>query len=615
MKPTVAKKQNIGIPVALIIVAGLLAYANSFSGVFVFDDLLLITKNPRIWHLFPIREYFSEMPRPTVSLTFTFNYWLGRLNPWGYHLLNLVIHLLAALTLFGIIHRTLARLKSFSGNSARWLALCVSLLWVVHPLQTQSVTYIIQRDESLMGLFYLLTLYCAIRFAESPQQRQWGIGSIFSCALGMGCKPVMVTAPLTGLLYDRIFLESSFSQIFRKRGGFYAGLAATWLFLAVLLMAIHEPAHTHTVGFSMKNLSPLQYAVNQPQVIWHYLRLAFCPHPLIFDYAWPVAKSLRTLFLPALGIAFLLLAILWGFRRYPKTAFLGASFFLLLAPTSSFVPIADLMYEYRMYLPLAPLIALVVMGGYHILRTLFPSQPNLRKTLAAALVGIAAVLASLLTFQRNKVYHDDITLWSDVVAKRPDSARAHCNLGVALQDRGGAVEKAAWHFREALRLNPEISDGQIVYNNLGICLLQLEQVDEAITQFQQSLKMRPDFADTYVNLANALVKKKQYTEAISACNQAIRLDPALAQAYLSMGNVYLYQGKPNEAKTFYTKAVQLKPDYAEAHNNLGSTLALLGNLDEAIIHFKQAIQINPRHTSARENLSLALQQKQSKPSP
>ncbi|MGD0090515.1 MAG: hypothetical protein ABSE73_11400, partial [Planctomycetota bacterium] len=249
----------------LIIAAGTAAYANSFRGVFQFDDarLLKAAGMQRLWPPWESMFYKEFVTRPVVGFTLAANYAIGRLQPWGYHAVNLAVHILAGLVLFGLARRTLAgpRLRERIGGAATALALSMTLLWLLHPLQTESVTYVTQRAEALMGLFFLLTLYCAARaFAapltlpcpqrgegkipnlSSPQGgegrvrgRGWQIAALTACALGMGCKQVMVTAPLLVLLYDRTFAAGSFKAALQRRRRFYAGLAATWLILAAEL--------------------------------------------------------------------------------------------------------------------------------------------------------------------------------------------------------------------------------------------------------------------------------------------------------------------------------------------------------------------------------------------
>ena len=347
-----------------LVAFGAAAYFSSLHGVFIFDDKPAIVENPAIRQLWPLGPILRG-PRPVADLTFAVNYAIGDFHVIGYHLVNLAVHILAALTLFGIVRRTLSLppLAERFGSAASALALAVALLWMAHPLQTESVTYIVQRAESLMGLFYLLTLYCAIRGFSSPDHRApWHAAAVAACALGMAVKPVMVSAPLVVLAYDRLFVAPSLKSALRRSGRLYLGLAATWLILALLVS--RYPAGQPTAGFGMELLTPWQYARTQFGVIAHYLALSFRPWPLCLDYGWPVAWDVRDILPPALLVLALAGATLACLRRASPLAFPGVWFFLILAPTSSVMPIHDLCFEHRMYLPLAAVVALTVTGAY-----------------------------------------------------------------------------------------------------------------------------------------------------------------------------------------------------------------------------------------------------------
>ena len=271
----------------LVIVAAVWAYHDSLCDAFVFDDIPHISENLCIRRLWPPWDVLSHSSRPVVNLSVAVNYALGGLNPRGYHVFNVAVHIFVALTLYGVVRRTLLSqsLPPAFGRAAWPLAGAATLIWLVHPLQTESVTYTIQRGESLMSLFYLLTLYCVIRSDGASRENWWRIGAVVSCALGMACKPVMVTAPLVTLLYDRAFLVKSWREVWRRRGWLYAGLAASWLLLPPLL-ANAPTEWKASAGFEFQGIPPLQYARMESVAIVRYLRLAFGPHPLCLDYGW-----------------------------------------------------------------------------------------------------------------------------------------------------------------------------------------------------------------------------------------------------------------------------------------------------------------------------------------
>ncbi|MEW6213307.1 MAG: glycosyltransferase family 39 protein, partial [Acidobacteriota bacterium] len=278
----------------LIIVAlGALAYLNSFEGAFVFDDEAFVA-TPDVQRLWPPwQAMFSpnNISRPLIGLSLAINYAISGTDTWSYHLLNLLVHISSALALFGIVRQTLMseRLREQFGEKAMSLSLIVALVWMVHPLQTQAVTYVIQRCESLMGMFYLVTLYCAIRSFDAPNKRRWYAAATAACLGGMMSKQVMVTAPLMVLLYDWMFSARSLKEALKRRRGLYAGLVSTWVVLAATTIA--SPVN-ETAGFGVKGISPLRYFVLEFEVIAHYLRLSFWPDPLVLDYKWPTTGTL-----------------------------------------------------------------------------------------------------------------------------------------------------------------------------------------------------------------------------------------------------------------------------------------------------------------------------------
>ena len=317
----------------LLPLAALLAYANTFQASFLFDDLSILVRNPHIRTLLPI----SLSPRWLVNLSLKLNYQLHGYHVSGYHLVNLLIHVAAGLLLYGILRRTLTRasLRDTFGHAAAPLALVVAALWTLHPLQTESVTYICQRYESMMGLCLLGTLYSFIRSVDAvtPRARRlWGNTALIVCLLGMGTKEVMVVTPLLVWGYDVCFVSRSWLGPWRERGRLHAALFLSLgvLVMFELLMLSHAiAAEAGVIG----GLSPSRYLASQTEVILHYLRLTVLPRGLCLDYDWPAAAGWGDVWWQTLVVAALCLVSLWGLLRRHPAGFLGAAFFLLLAPT------------------------------------------------------------------------------------------------------------------------------------------------------------------------------------------------------------------------------------------------------------------------------------------
>ena len=513
----------------LIIAAGIGAYHNSLQGPFIFDDVSCILDNPHIRHLWPIWDAMSTHTesavngRPVVCLTLAVNYALGGLNVWGYHAFNLTVHLLAALVLFGILRRTFEgeKLRDRFGAAAVWLAAAIALIWEVHPLQTECVDYIVQRTESLMGLFLLLTLYCTLRGSQSSRPRVWYLAAVVSCALGMGSKEVMVGTPLIVLLYDRVFLAASFREQWRQRWGLYVGLAGMWLILARVVAGEHYTV----VGFG-RGVSSWHYLETQSGVIPYYLRLCFWPRPLVIDYNdWPVANSLGDVWSDAVAVMVLLGGAIWACKRHPGLGFLGAWFFLILAPTSSFLPIVgEAASERRMYLPTAAVVTLTVIGAFALGKRLLNKQQGV--ALGCVAGGFVVVLFTFLTIQRNRDYDSAMTIWQDTVEKRPNNPRAHNGLGLALMQTG-KVQEAIGQYEQALRLKPNSFEAD---TDLGIALLHAGQVQEAIAHYERALCIKPDYARAYYNWGVALEQAGQVQEAIQHYEQTLRIQPDFVQA-------------------------------------------------------------------------------------
>jgi Flp pilus assembly protein TadD len=554
-----------GLGIPLLLAAGLFAYHNSLHGAFVFDDLPAIPQNATIRALWPLSAVLSPPAltsvtgRPLVNLSLALNYALAGESVVSYHVFNLAIHLLAALVLFGIIRRTLHG-PGLEIREATGIATVAVLLWVVHPLTSESVDYTIQRTELLMGLFFLLTLYCAIRAFESPGRWGWYAAAVASFALGMGSKEVIVVAPVIVLVYDWLFRSPSLSNAFRRHWRLYAGFAGVLVLFVLLVATRFRGVFAGMVG---RAVTPWEYALTQSGVIVHYLRLAFWPHPLVGDYdGWPIAASVRSV-LPFLAVVVALVALtLWGLARRRKLAFLGVWFFFILAPTSSFRPIpSEIAGERRMYLPLAAIVVLLVLVGRALL-----SRWGAPRAVAITLVAGLAVTLALATVRRHDVYRTTLSFWSDVVAKRPGNPRAHMQLGDYFRARREDKEALA-HYFEAVRLRPDSAKAQY---DLGIVLASQGRLDEAIEHYRETLRILPENAAAHNNLAAVLESRRDLDGAIEHYQEAIRIEPRYAIAHYNLALALGQRGRTEEEIQHLEAAVRLQPNFAQARRTLGA---------------------------------------------
>jgi tetratricopeptide (TPR) repeat protein len=530
--------------VAFLVVTVSATYANSFHGPFIFDDVPSIVENQSIRHLGSAQvlaaspDAITTTGRPVVNLSLAINYAIGGLAVEGYHAVNLAVHMLAALALFGLVRRTLLlpRLSARFGAAATGLALAVALLWAVHPLQTESVTYIVQRAEAIVGLFYLLTLYCLLRGATTAHGSGWYAAALAACTLGMASKEVMVTAPLVAVLYDQIFVTGSFKETLRRRRSLWLALASTWVLLALLLSSSHNRAGS--AGFGL-GVTVWEYAWTQFGCIVHYLRLTFWPNPLVLDYGFALANTVAEI-VPAAVIVFVLLAAtVAALALWPELGFLGVWFFAILAPTSSFVPLpSQTEAEHRMYLPLAGVAVLVVLAIHRSLGR----GPRSRQV-GFALVSIVAAVLGWRSFCRNEVYQSDLAIWQDTVRNNPSNYRAYLSLGQAHDGRG--------------------------------------QFDAAVRAYDQALLLRRDFVEAYNNRGAAYEAMGQLEAALKDYDKAIDLQPAATEAHCNRGNIHQRMGHYEAAIADYDKALALKPNLAAAYQNRAIAHSQMGTFDKA----------------------------------
>lgn len=587
--------------VVVIVAAGLAAYSNSLQGEFVFDDVPAIVENKSICNLsrldevlLPVEKY--DYYRPVLNLSLALCYSVGKLNTVPYHCFNLGIHLGAALTLFGLVRRTLLRCPHDSRlpDASTALAFVASLLWVLHPLQTESVTYVVQRCEAMFGLFSLLSLYCVVRGATSAHVG-WYVGAVTACAFGMGSKEATAVTPLLILLYDRTFLASSLRETLQKRWGLYLALAMTWGMLAPAILMSQagrlEPAR-HSV-------TSWEYARTQFGVVVHYLQLSFWPAPLCLDYGWPVAESARDIVPPAAGLGVLALLVLWALARHPKWGFLGAWFFLAIAPSSSAVPILDLAFEHRMYLPLASLVVAAVVGSYLAMVRLAARRSSPRSALSVASVCLsvfAAITLGILTSQRNDDYRTALRIWQDTVTKAPGNPRAHANLGALLAEQG-RVDEALACYRKASQLEPDRAEAYC--NDHGYYLMKGGRVNEAVLQLQKAVEIKPDYANAHNNLGRAWMLLGQFDEAAVHYQRAGEIEPRNAQFQHNLSHALVQAGRVGEAIKHCQRALELRsellgerhPEYAATLNNLGLMYQSVGDHARAEAMTRRATEI------------------------
>jgi len=549
----------------------------------------------------------SSANRPLGNLSFALNYYFNGLNPKGYHVVNITIHILTAIFLYFLFKSILSiPLLSTRYGHSDVIAFFAALVWLVSPLQTQSVTYIVQRLNSMAAMFYVLSFlsYVKGRLAGDKRQRWlWFAGSILSCILALASKQNAAMLPFFILLCEWFFFQDLDSKWMKRNLKYFFGVVITFCLIAFLYLGINPIEKLKSLNdFAHHEFSLTERILTQFRVVIYYLSLIFYPNPsrLNLDYNFPISHTLidplSTIFCLGAIIALVGLSVYLS-KKDRLVSFCILWFFGNLIIESSVIPLA-IIYEHRTYLPSMFIYLLAVVLGYRYIKI---------KWLGVALICIVVSVFSLWTYERNSVWSNPITLWSDCVKKSPQKARPHNNLGMALDDRGYIAE-AEKQYTEALKINPDYAEA---HNNLGISLKNQGKISEAIKQFYEALRIDPNFAKAHNNLGNALIKQQGVTdEAVSHLKEALRLNPKYAEAYDSLSVALIQKGKSDEAITLLKKALQINPDIAATYVNLGIALMLKGKTNKAIVYFNKALQINPNLPEPHINLGIILYNKE-----
>jgi len=601
LQPARVSGWSITLAAGVLILVIVWVYANSWTVPFVFDDHAAIQLNPTIRQFTdlaavfsPPGEGFTVDGRPVLNFSLALNYAISGTAPWSYHALNLLIHIAAALVLLDTVRRTLLRLQGPSNRTtvlsglnpteATALGFAVALLWAIHPLQTESVTYVIQRAESLMGLFYLLTLYGFIRAVESVDARikfGWGLFSWAACGLGMGTKEVMVSAPLLVLVYDGVFVSSDWSAALRQRWIYYLALASTAA--GLLALVFNSGSRGGTSGFGLE-VSPWMYWSTQFEALIHYLRLSFWPSPLIFDYGVQWTEALTDVLPYAVPVVALVVAIAVACWRRLLAGFLGVFFLAILAPTSVVPGNRQTLAEHRMYLPLAAVIAWVIVALYVWIKS---TRPRAMLGWGGLLLAMMALPLGVLTVRRNEVYQSELSLYRDTVLSRPGNASAHTNLGNLLRD-ARQTDEAITHYEAALRIRPNYPQA---HYNLAIALSDSRLMAQAIDHYETALRLKPDYHEAHNNLAIALARTGRDVEALPHLLAAVRFSPSYIEARFNLGLVLVRLGRVAEAIQAYNETLMLDPNFYRAHEAKGYALQLMGREREAVTELAAAARL------------------------
>jgi tetratricopeptide (TPR) repeat protein len=547
--------------IILILLLGLLAYSNTFTAPFAFDDAMIIPQNPEIKDVSNIPSFFAGKSapfasRPLMLATFALNYHFGGLDTKGYHAVNLALHLINAMLLYFLVLLT-GRHLGYKEDDARLASVFSALLFTLHPLQTEGVTYIVSRSMLFSATFYLLGTILFLKAVTSSSKRGLYIAGLFVASLlGMGSRENFATFPAMLIVYDLLFISKLKPKEALKH--WWAYLPA-FLSLAYLGYLLTNNTYDTTADYPGEGIPALHYVLTQFKVHWTYLRLFVLPVNQSVDFDYPAARTLFELpvVLSALGYVGLCTGMLFLARRQPVVSFSIAWYLLILIPVSFGVAILDLrlgdvLLEHRVYLPNAGLFALAGAAAVYLSQRL---KAHGREILIASLV-LFSLISLTLTYSRNAVWSSEIALWSDAIEKAPQKARGYNNIAMAYQGRGMS-EEALKHFKLAIEREPNYP---LALYNMGSIYGTLGRLEEAEESLLQALKLRPNYGHAHNNL----------------------------------GNVYLLNGDLEKAKKHFELSIHYRPKNYEAHRNLALVYQQLGEEEKAMEQLRRAEKFRMR---------------------
>ena len=589
------------IPILMLLLVSFVLYFNALSGVFVYDDAEQIVGNPwirdirnlptifsrSVWNFFP-GVTTSNYYRPLMHTVYLLTYHLFGLNPWGFHLVNILFHCGVSVLVFLVIQRFLPEQRASESSAYLSPSFLAAMLFAAHPIHTEAVTWIAGLPDVAFTFFYLLSFYLYVR-SKTMQPGSY-IFSIVCFGVAAFFKEPALTLPALLLAYDYVFREElTRLSDYVKRLIPYLVIEAGYLALRIHVLGGFAPQKRHT-------LSAYQYAVNVFPLFIKYLEKLLIPLSLNAYYVFHPITSLFELkgFLSLIAtIAFvglLLLAL-----KKNRAAFLGLLFVAVpLLPVLYIPALGENAFTDRyLYLPSV---------GYVLLLALFLSWAREKLPSAAGSISIAFIvvfgLYAVGTITRNNVWQNNVSLWSDTVSKSPDSAEAHTSLGIAYESQG-LLERAMGEFRTALRLKP---DSEKAHNNLGTVYRTQGLFDRAAAEYETALRLKPDLAEAHSNLGIAYASQGRLDRAAAEFRTALQLKPDLAEAHNNLGIAYVSQNRLDMAVAEFQAALRLKPDYAEAHNNLGIAYKSQGRLDSAAAEFQAVLRLKPDYYKTRLRL-------------
>ncbi len=632
--------KKIVLPLLAICLLGIVVYSNTFQVPFQFDDKLFIVQNSAIKNIAgigPIWDMLSQPSRFVGFYSFALNHHFHELNVVGYHVVNLLIHLITACLVWWLV-RMLNRLRTsgvrksepprFGDGYGSTVALFAALIFVVHPVQTQAVTYITQRMASLATLFYLLSLCFYVKGRYGGTRLITFVhffGAAVAAVLGMFTKEIVITLPLMILLIEHFFLKTKKLYVIPILL-FFLIVPAIFSFDISGMLLGEKTSLSHqgdVITFG-------KYIITQFRVMATFLKLSFFPIGQNLDYDFPLSHNF---FEVPVFVSFIVLLGVIGaaFKFKQRNIWISFGiFWFLLTLSPNFVPRQHVIFEHKLYLSMAG-------GALFLVAWFFSLFKNFRKCVAA--LSLIVCVLSFLTYQRNKVWLNEVTLWEDVVKKSPHKLRPHLNLGAAYL-KHEQYDTALQHFEKVLDIDTDYAEGysargvayeakglydlalvdyekatqldpylEDVYSNRGVIYEKAGQWDLALADYEKALSINPNYKEAYYNRGVIYEKTGRYDLALKDMNKAVDIDPKYAKVYSNRGIIYKMNGQYDKALADYDKAIEINPNLAEAYGNRGVINKLKGQLDEALADYSRALALNAEMADGYYNRGIVYEMK------
>ncbi len=588
-------KHGILFPVLLIAALTLAVYANTLRNSFVYDDHDVIEHSRliRIWANLPAlfnHDYFllsGEMSyRPVVTFSYLVDYSFWKLNPFGYHLGNLLIHALNGVLIF-LIFRSLPIRPA--------AALAAALLFVVHPVTAEPVNAVGFREELLAAFFCLLAYSGYLNLLQETRHRKFFLFfTSFSFLLALFTKEVAIVLPLLLPATESLFGRNAARSVRQQRPLYFVLFLVLVFYLLVRFAVFGNPRQHFIVS------APLYSRIISIGMLFAvYLKLMLIPVTLSAEHTFPFVLSFTDLkfILPEAGLTALIVFSFWKRRRFPGPVFAFWWVLLFLAPVANIYPLYNPAAERYLYLPLVGF----CLGLVLVAEAVFLSLKSPPKYLFPGLLFLLVLFFSVRTVNRNRDWRDSSTFCRKTLLACPGSARFHNNLGTIYQ-QSGRLDKAAEEFQAALKIDPEYA---LANYNLGVVFEARGRLEEAEAEYLRALEIDPGYAAGRNNLGGVYQKRGRLKEAAGEFSAAIKLNPFDEKPHYNLALVYETQGLTEKAVAEYRSAIKINPDYASARNNLGVVYLKQGLIDRAIEELRAAVKADPRHAGAHYNLGLA----------